>query len=216
MKKLVAVASVALLLSGCGDTTEQVCRKIDQQLKKDSGKGLADVGWIGCLKQSPGEAKLTLAAIEKQSPKGTRVAETKLMSRDDVAQLVATQPPFDVAYKLGAPDSAYFYPFDIDGKFISESTTIGGITTKGPIHISYSADAKFSLEMRNPKIWEDIHGKLAIYKDGLYRISYERPMTYWLLGLQDEHLKISFVIKNGKVIERSADFPKHFWQKWFN
>jgi hypothetical protein len=132
------------------------------------------------------------------------------MSRDDVAQLVATEPPFDVIYKLGAPDGAYFYPTDSNGEFILESKTVGGMTTESPAHITYSPHAK-----SGPKIWDDIHGKMAIYKDGLYRISYDRPMTYWLLALQDDSLKISFVIKNGKVVERSADFPKHFWQKWF-
>lgn len=215
MKKLLAVASVAILLSGCGETTEQICRKTDQLMRKSEGQGFVDVGWIGCLKQSPSEARLSYEGIKLQLEKEKGVKELPLMSHDEMTKFITSQPPFDVVYKLGNPDSALYYPFDSSGNFIKESKTIAGMTSESPASISYSPNSEFSEERRNIKVWEDIQGKLAIKKDGLYLIQYNSPsLTYWLYGLQDEFTSISFEIKNGQV-SSGTSYQSHFWQKWF-
>lgn len=203
------------MLSGCGETTEQICHKTDQLMRKSEGQGFVDVGWIGCLKQSPSEARLSYEGIKLQLEKEKGIKEIPLMSHGDMTKFITSQPPFDVVYKLGSPDSAMFFPFDSSGKMIMETTTIAGMTSESPVEISYSKNAKFHQETRDPKIWEDIQGKLAIKKDGLYLIQYNSPsLTYWFYGLQDDFTDISFEIKNGQVTPNTS-YQSHFWDKWF-
>lgn len=217
LKKLLAVASVAVMLSGCGETTEQICRKTDQLMKKSEGHGFVDVGRIGCLKQSPSEARLSYEGIKLQLEKEKGIKEIPLMSHNEMTKFVTSQPPSDVVYKLGNPDSASFFPFDSSGKILKETTTIAGMTSESPIEISYSPHSKFHVESQNPKIWEDIQGNLAIKKDGLYLVRYDSsPLTYWFYGLKDDFTHLSFEIKNGQVVSSGAYYPSHFWDKWFN
>jgi hypothetical protein len=216
LKKLLAVASVAMLLSGCGETTEQICRKTDQLMRKSEGQGFVDVGWIGCLKQSPSEARLSYEGIKLQLEKEKGIKELPLMSHDEMTKFITSQPPFDVLYKLGNPDSASYYPFDSNGSFIKESKTVAGMTTESPVNIFYGKSSNVTSKYDDPKVLEDIQGKLAIKKDGLYLIQYHSPsLTYWFYGLQDKFTSISFEIKNGQV-SPSTSYQSHFWDKWFN
>lgn len=217
MKKFLAVASVAVLLSGCGETTEQICRKTDQLMRQSEGQGFVDVGWIGCLKQSPSEARLSYEGIKLQLEKEKGVKELPLMSHDEMTKFVNSQPPFDVIYKLGNPDSATFIPVDSNGKPIPETTTTNGFTFEGIVQIRYSTGPKVLANHRDLKNLEDIQGKLAIHKDGTYHFMYLRPLTYGLLGMDDKQISILFNIRNGKVVgDDNISFPKHLWQKWFN
>ena len=121
---------------------------------------------------------------------------------------------FNVVYKLGKPDSVTFIPFDSNGKTIPVLAD-DGVTVTDMVRTEYSSHSRSSVKSQDPRIWEDIKGKLATKKDGLYFIRYELPLTYWFFGLKDDYTHISFEIKNGQVTP-SIDFPKHFWQKWFS
>jgi len=125
------------------------------------------VGWIGCLKQSPSEARLSYEGIKLQLEKEKGIKELPLMSHDEMTKFVTSQPPFDVVYKLGSPESATFIPFDGNGKTIPVFAN-DGVTITDIVRIDYSPHSKFREAARSIKLWEDIQGKLAIKKDGLY------------------------------------------------
>ncbi|MFP3678860.1 hypothetical protein SB725_17315 [Pseudomonas sp. SIMBA_041] len=208
MKNLLAIASMAMLLSACGETTEQICQKTDQLLSQATGQGFADVGRIGCLKQTASEARISYEALNEQL-KSKLAASPELMSRDEMTALVKSQAPFDVIHRLGKPDSVTFIPFDRNGKTIPVLAD-DGVTITNIVRIEYFAHSKLAAD-KDPKAWQDIQGSLATKKDGIYSIAYDRPLTHWLFGLKDENMYITFTVNNGQATP-NIDFPKHFWQ----
>lgn len=213
MKTLLGVVSVSLLLAGCGKTTEQICNETNLALTQATGQGFVDVGWIGCLKQSPSEAQKSLDGLKQQlAAKGTE--SPKLMSHDEMDKFVSSTDPLSVILKVGPPSSAMFNPRDAQGKSIPVTKVVGGRTMETTV-VSYSNTRNALVEDRSPEILKEIQGKLAIHDDGVYHFMWLRPLTYGIFGIEDDYMSLGVVVQSGKVVSTSTKYPEHLWQKWF-
>ncbi|MDI3375605.1 hypothetical protein QLG06_14825 [Pseudomonas sp. V104_6] len=215
MKTLLGVVSVSLLLAGCGKTTDQICNETNIALAQATGQGFVDVGWIGCLKQSPSEAQKSLDGLKKElAAKG--IHTPKPISHDEMQAFVDSADPLEVILKLGPASSATWVAKDAQGKNIPVKIEITpGVERDGSLMVSYSSGRNAPANERRPELLKEVEGKLAIRENGDYHFYWSKPLTYGLLGIEDDHMSFHFQVRNGKALNTSLLFPKHLWQNWF-
>lgn len=189
MKLRVGLVTLILVLSGCGKTTEQICKETDNLLRQQTGNGFADTGMIGCLNLSPRDAEKSLISLKEKYGKSAA-----LMTHDEFDKLVRDSSPSELIKILGAPDVAMM------------------ITEPYITYVSGAIEAK----QRDVRVRDEVLRRISSEPNGgTYSTIYSEPKTTGLFGIEDRDLVVLYRFDKNPP-EKSAHYEKHLWQKWFD
>lgn len=200
----IGVVLAMVVLVGCSQSTEQICKETDQVLR-DAGKpGFTDTGYLGCLKLSAKEAAQSLHSLReqleaKQIKAKPRVEVERVMKASDINQLIN---------EFGIPSSVVY-----NNSQALQKKTGGNYSIDDVVNISY-VRSDLNEKLGN-KILMGILSNYIRKTDGSYLITWDKVSTD-MFGVVDDQTALFVILYNGNVEASYVDFPKYFWQRWFD
>jgi hypothetical protein len=189
MKLRIGLVAMILVLTGCGKSTEQICKETDNLLRQHTGNGFADTGMIGCLNLSPRDAEKSLISLKDKYGKSAA-----LMTHDEFDKLVRESSPADLIKILGAPDS---------------------VMMMTPPYLAYVTGA-LDVKQRDAGVRDELLRRISTEPNGgLYSTIYSEPKTTGLFGMEDRDLVVLYRFDRSPP-EKFVSYEKHLWQKWFD
>lgn len=185
----IGLFAMIVILSGCGKTTEQICKETDNLLRQQTGNGFANTGMIGCLNLSPRDAEKSLISLKDKYGKNAA-----LMTHDEFDKLVRDNSPAELIKILGVPDSAIMMT---------------------PPYLTYGTGSLDAKE-RDVRVRDELLRRISSEPNGgVYSTIYNEPKTTGIFGMHDRDLVVLYLF-NKDPPEKYVGYEKHLWQKWFD
>lgn len=205
MRRFIGGVMVVVVLTGCSQSTEDICKQTDQLLRDSGQSGFTDVGYLGCLKLSPKEAAQSLYslrdALGKQSiEKKSRAEVENILHNADVGNLIK---------QLGNPSSL---SYDNTRALYQRGKSIE-YGSSNVVSVGYYANG-INAEDRDPERLLANLKRFILLEEGDYYFSWDE-ISDDMFGLTDKDVSLYVVVRDGKIVERLVRFPKYFWQSWF-
>lgn len=184
MNKLLIVLLATLTLAGCSRDTRVICAELDEVIRKNTGTSLTNAAHLECLNLPPSEAEARLK--DALAVQDERVSQAQSKSRTDLENEFERHEPLWFAATYGEPDFFAWVSFGGENATFLES---------GKQPFSAFAD------------------KLNAKEDGTYILTWNQPISKNMFGSPDENMTVYVVMEDGKVAEKSLNFPSYL-QRW--
>lgn len=167
----------AVLLSGCGKSTEQICRETDELLRANGKTGFTDTGFAACLELSEREAEQSLSALKDQLGKN----QAKALSRNEFEQIAQKSTFKELVGRFGQPSVSSVIVLSVNGKPQSLVFSKYAVTEAG----------------KDPAVYERSVKYLDEKLDGVYFFEWDRVTTHF--GLTDNRARVNYTVKGGQI-----------------
>ncbi|HHH9441336.1 TPA: hypothetical protein ACP32N_003275 [Pseudomonas aeruginosa] len=196
---------VMVVLTGCGQTTEQICNETNQLFLDHGQPGFTETGYLGCLKASPEEANRSLRGLQEQFKEG----EALIQPRAQVESILKGKDVFALIKKYGQPAELSY----TNGPAMQKGGA-GGDGSDKFILDNYVGNSK-NQELRDQQIKLKVLNEFIQKKDGLYVFKWYRVSSN-IFGAADDYSSLVISVEHGVVVETVVLFPEYFWQRWFS
>lgn len=207
MTRWIGIALAVTMITGCSQSTEQICKETDQLLKEHGMEGFTESGYRGCLGLSAKQAAQSLHSLREQ----LNASKVKSRSRAEVDEIMQSASLAKLLSEFGEPDVADYFN---NAKSLQSKNLSNSVDDDISLNKMYSKDAT-DRESRDRAILLSVLTNYNQGINGTYSFSWSK-ITSDMFGMEDDHVQLMVIIIDGKIVTRDVGFPKYFWQRWLD